>query len=202
MTNYTKVQLSQMPLSEITSTYNELAAAVGAKPVKRFSTKPAAIERFLKLRLECGESLALAPAPEPAAKPVLECLSTQSDWAQVLEQVLDPAPAVEPVTEPEAAVEPVTEPEAKTTNTGDSKPSDIAQSAIEVIREAKEGTLAAHIIQAVKNTVDGNFTEVAEELISVYTRPKSEKKVDMVFATRKIKMVAKKGFIKLHNISN
>lgn len=50
MTNHTETQLSSMTIVEIVALYNEFAAITGDSPVKRFSSKPAAIKRTLEIQ--------------------------------------------------------------------------------------------------------------------------------------------------------
>lgn len=64
MTNYTETQLSSMTIAEIVALYNEFAAITGDSPVKRFSSKPAAIKRTMAIQEIAAPYMDAEPAAE------------------------------------------------------------------------------------------------------------------------------------------
>jgi len=160
-----------------------------AKQIKKFSDKTTAIKRILQIQEIAAPYIDVEPEPEATEAPEPE--ATEAPEPETTE-------AVKPPKKAKAAKE--AKPEGKTFTMlvgADTLTYNVEETTVTVEKEAKEGTLAASIIQAVKDSIDGSFTEVADNLIASYSRPKSAKTVDQAFAIRKIKKAAQKGFVKL-----
>ena len=173
MNTYNQAELSNLKIADITALYNDFATVTGAKQIKKFSDKTTAIKRILQIQEIAAPYIDVEPEPEATE-------------------------AVKPPKKAKAAKE--AKPEGKTFTMlvgADTLTYNVEETTVTVEKEAKEGTLAASIIQAVKDSIDGSFTEVADNLIASYSRPKSAKTVDQAFAIRKIKKAAQKGFVKL-----
>ena len=181
MNTYNQAELSNLKIADITALYNDFATVTGAKQIKKFSDKTTAIKRTLQIQEIAAPYVDVEPEPEATEAPEPETTE-----------------AVKPPKKAKAAKE--AKPEGKTFTMlvgADTLTYNVEETTVTVEKEAKEGTLAASIIQAVKDSIDGSFTEVADNLIASYSRPKSAKTVDQAFAIRKIKKAAQKGFVKL-----
>ena len=181
MNTYNQAELSNLKIADITALYNDFATVTGAKQIKKFSDKTTAIKRILQIQEIAAPYIDVEPEPEATEAPEPETTE-----------------AVKPPKKAKAAKE--AKPEGKTFTMlvgADTLTYNVEETTVTVEKEAKEGTLAASIIQAVKDSIDGSFTEVADNLIASYSRPKSAKTVDQAFAIRKIKKAAQKGFVKL-----
>ena len=181
MNTYNQAELSNLKIADITALYNDFATVTGAKQIKKFSDKTTAIKRILQIQEIAAPYIDVEPEPEATEAPEPEATE-----------------AVKPPKKAKAAKE--AKPEGKTFTMlvgADTLTYNVEETTVTVEKEAKEGTLAASIIQAVKDSIDGSFTEVADNLIASYSRPKSAKTVDQAFAIRKIKKAAQKGFVKL-----
>jgi len=197
MNTYNQAELSNLKIADITALYNDFATVTGAKQIKKFSDKTTAIKRTLQIQEIAAPYFDVEPepeateAPEPEATEAPEPETTEAPEPETTE-------AVKPPKKAKAAKE--AKPEGKTFTMlvgADTLTYNVEETTVTVEKEAKEGTLAASIIQAVKDSIDGSFTEVADNLIASYSRPKSAKTVDQAFAIRKIKKAAQKGFVKL-----
>jgi len=197
MNTYNQAELSNLKIADITALYNDFATVTGAKQIKKFSDKTTAIKRTLQIQEIAAPYVDVEPepeateAPEPEATEAPEPEATEAPEPEATE-------AVKPPKKAKAAKE--AKPEGKTFTMlvgADTLTYNVEETTVTVEKEAKEGTLAASIIQAVKDSIDGSFTEVADNLIASYSRPKSAKTVDQAFAIRKIKKAAQKGFVKL-----
>jgi len=197
MNTYNQAELSNLKIADITALYNDFATVTGAKQIKKFSDKTTAIKRILQIQEIAAPYIDVEPepeateAPEPEATEAPEPEATEAPEPETTE-------AVKPPKKAKAAKE--AKPEGKTFTMlvgADTLTYNVEETTVTVEKEAKEGTLAASIIQAVKDSIDGSFTEVADNLIASYSRPKSAKTVDQAFAIRKIKKAAQKGFVKL-----
>ena len=175
MNTYNQAELSNLKIADITALYNDFATVTGSNQIKKFSDKTTAIKRTLQI-----QEIA---APYVDVEPVEEATE---------------APVVKPAKKAKKAK--AAEPEGKSITmliNGETLTYNVEETTVTVEKEAKEGTLAASIVQAVKDSIDGSFAEVATNLIASYNRPKSAKTVDQAFAIRKIKKAAQKGFVKL-----
>ena len=197
MNTYNQAELSNLKIADITALYNDFATVTGAKQIKKFSDKTTAIKRILQIQEIAAPYIDVEPEPEATEAPEPE--TTEAPEPETTEA---PEPetteAVKPPKKAKAAKE--AKPEGKTFTMlvgADTLTYNVEETTVTVEKEAKEGTLAASIIQAVKDSIDGSFTEVADNLIASYSRPKSAKTVDQAFAIRKIKKAAQKGFVKL-----
>jgi len=189
MNTYNQAELSNLKIADITALYNDFATVTGAKQIKKFSDKTTAIKRILQIQEIAAPYIDVEPEPEATEAPEPE--ATEAPEPETTE-------AVKPPKKAKAAKE--AKPEGKTFTMlvgADTLTYNVEETTVTVEKEAKEGTLAASIIQAVKDSIDGSFTEVADNLIASYSRPKSAKTVDQAFAIRKIKKAAQKGFVKL-----
>ena len=183
MNTYNQAELSNLKIADITALYNDFATVTGSNQIKKFSDKTTAIKRTLQIQEIAAPYVDVEPVEEATEAPVEEATE---------------APVVKPAKKAKKAK--AAEPEGKSITmliNGETLTYNVEETTVTVEKEAKEGTLAASIVQAVKDSIDGSFAEVATNLIASYNRPKSAKTVDQAFAIRKIKKAAQKGFVKL-----
>ena len=178
MNTYNQAELSNLKIADITALYNDFATVTGSNQIKKFSDKTTAIKRTLQIQEIAAPYVDVEPVEEATEAPVEE--ATEAPVEEATE-----APVVKPAKKAKKAK--AAEPEGKSITmliNGETLTYNVEETTVTVEKEAKEGTLAASIVQAVKDSIDGSFAEVATNLIASYNRPKSAKTVDQAFAIR------------------